>query len=1233
MALSAEELALLGGVGPAGTGQSQPADEMSALIASLPDAKPGAGRSVLSRAFGMIDPRAPAAFPGESTSSRITRKGMEQAKANDAQEAKRFVPVTGVGEALTRPAAAGLTRATTGGTAEGLAGPVLSVGRGRYQIPAPVAAAYETALSAIPAAVEDTSSAVGAGLTAAAGPIGRVAGAVVRPIANAADAVAARAVRAVPALADASIGPVRMVSEKTVERALTKAPELIAGAERAGAGQIAATPSRMAVAMRGASSTPPRQAALANVEGTIAAEAAPTAEQLLASGQGTRVAAKPDEMLPVGAEFNVQSAAEIRAGLEAKAARAQLELLQHEVAEKEARLRAIAPGATPPASAASEMGVPSATGQAESEELARRRAAVAAAGEQEARLREVAPGVQGARPPTGEFGPPDAIATAESQRLAAGRAAVAGAEERLAGIEAAERRAVQPGSPADEFGGRTPPPPQRVEPNRGAVSHVDEYGQPSPVTAKPITPAQRFGDGPPAKPLAPDIEYGAQPKPPVAAPVERVPSQTVDAVGEYGERAIVKPEVRAEADKIVKAVASEAGDEEAERIAAMFGPRTGESGVVRAIAKRDQEALTKMVKVERFTEGPRKGQVKTASLVGVKETSGGYIAQPQRRLKEIGAGPVGEILDNAELQAARMGHFGEERAGAIYAKHGIKEGSPAEALMWDIGEAKATPEILAQAASEGVDVAASRRAAAEIKDLLEAFGHYGRLPPSRWLDDYLPHLIKGRDASKLPPDMAVLQQAFTKRGAKSAFLEKHRTGAEGYVKGMEALRAYFRSVARDVEIEAPVKEIRQMLALTNAGKTMPNTNAFIGAILDDMTGAGTRRFEGTIGSGLGKLADITARGMRGLGAQHIPIIRGIAKDLEGFALESSVNQFSKANAAMKQAFAAKTMGLNLSTPTQIMSDLAVPIAKVGPEQMNQGRSLYMKAIGLDGPADKALAAAWYDSGLPAISASRVTHGEISVHGALGDVADKLLIGVRAADLATKGPTFFAGYAKHLAEHPGDILGARRAGVALVEESQQLFLKSTLPELMRSAPARMSLAYFNPGMKMGSMQWDMVRKALKGDPGARATAARMIAVSSAFMAGGLAVGVPIYRNFMPIYRKGKGLLGFGSAYWSGGMTPVGSLEMAALKAGTGDQRGAARDVEDAIQGANPLSQRAIQGPLSAMGLEQDGVMKAIFNLRKQKKTRLGQILQAAGFNPAEAESSPPTGGRYGSGRRY
>ena len=558
-----------------------------------------------------------------------------------------------------------------------------------------------------------------------------------------------------------------------------------------------------------------------------------------------------------------------------------------------------------------------------------------------------------------------------------------------------------------------------------------------------------------------------------------------------------------------------------------------------------------------------------------------------------------------------MTEFGRGGADVIFKRNGLKRGSEEMALVADALDGKLTNEIVQSAVNQGLNIRGAQAAAAELRDLLDAFAHMGGLPKERFLSDYFPHLWKKVDGENIAPEAFMLRQRAERLGARSAFLEKSRSGVEGYVRGAdEVLDAYFGSVSRDAFMDRPLREMSRVLSASTALSAAPSTKQFIVDLVHDVAGT-NRGFEIKAGAALGG----TAQGAAWILKKTKMGNTALAKALDDFAQLPESVKFSRVLGGFKQYQAVKALGLNAQTPINILSDTVPAFAELGAEFSAKGFADFMKAIGKN--ADPQMAQVWEQSGLKALASSRYAHGELTVGGGAGKAADLMLILVRGADIMTKGPAYFGARAKWLAKHPGDIWGANQYGLQVVERTQPLFLQSTSPAIMRTALARTMTQFTQPGLKVLSQQRRIVKEAFQSKEG-MAQAFRYILAAMAASGAGAGLGIPIYKNFIAAYKDPT------SEDWvpgfiKGGLNPVGQIAggTAAMLTGSGDfSKAGKREVVRGLEELNPLRQRALQGPLSAAGLAENDTMKWLFNLRQPKKGRLNRLLQVGGINVQE-----------------
>jgi hypothetical protein len=298
------------------------------------------------------------------------------------------------------------------------------------------------------------------------------------------------------------------------------------------------------------------------------------------------------------------------------------------------------------------------------------------------------------------------------------------------------------------------------------------------------------------------------------------------------------------------------------------------------------------------------------------------------------------------------------------------------------------------------------------------------------------------------------------------------------------------------------------------------------------------------------------------------LIPGADAAVQRFLAKTAPTQTREVTAALKQIGAIRYLGLRLSTALSISMDNVNSWVEIGTRWTGKGTLDFWQALA--GGKDSPLWKTFEQSGLPALARNRTTLAEAGWQDVRKRYGDAMLVLCKAADFQTKGISFFGARAKWLAEHPGDLAGATRAGVDLAIKTQVIPLRSLMPQIYQTAVGKLGFMFVAPMMKQASFQYGVLKE------GDLAKLGRAIGALSAL---GIASynSAPYARqalaNWSPVTLGKKGLIGIKKGvklslgYLSPSLSPAGRAATAAAL--SGEPGMASRLVQGARGGLVPI----------------------------------------------------------------
>lgn len=533
----------------------------------------------------------------------------------------------------------------------------------------------------------------------------------------------------------------------------------------------------------------------------------------------------------------------------------------------------------------------------------------------------------------------------------------------------------------------------------------------------------------------------------------------------------------------------------------------------------------------------------------------------------------------------------KERLAELYTRHGVTEGGAQDILAALVADGRAKPKLVNLLMQRGANFKKAKALVSEWDVIMGEYAFKFGVKKERLLSRYFPHWWEGVPEDKMISEIVGLRAELAEGiTTKVPFFQREREGALGYLDSiMRSTDAYMRTGHRSIYLDQPVAETINFVNKLPL-KEKPRLVLALQEFFHDVIGT-PRAVEKNLGMHMGSMLTSVSEMVARLPG-------GVRKEQLRNVIASAANKppetvFRNVIGTIKSFDALKILGGNFRTPRNILLDDVNTFAEIGWKWVQEGVKLSSRAT-----TDATLKESFQRSGLPALTGFRFVGGNIEA-GTRTTLGKHWMALVDAADLHTKRIAYWSGYAKSITEtFPGNIARAEEAGALLTHRTQPLFLRSTLPGILRKPAGRVFFQFATPGFKMATLTTSRLT------PG---KIFRYTTAVATLITAGAYSGMNLWRHLVPFYYDPNGrnypLIG----RWRFGFLRVGpgrlgqTLTGAALLASGGD--------------VGPrILRRSVPGLLTPIPEAAFDVMEAL----RSRDPALSRIAVAAGFSPARPQ---------------
>lgn len=472
-------------------------------------------------------------------------------------------------------------------------------------------------------------------------------------------------------------------------------------------------------------------------------------------------------------------------------------------------------------------------------------------------------------------------------------------------------------------------------------------------------------------------------------------------------------------------------------------------------------------------------------------------ASPDAAMKEMGLGVIEDTIADGSLQAAKHSRERLQQVQPFLDAAEVSSGSgPHAEALYRILDGNLDEAAAASAKKAGVDLVKTRAAASGIREILVSIAQELGLPPERMVKDYIKHMRDLEQGTHVSPFGDVEGPGSIRAGS----LEYSRKGGRPYTMDpIRSLESYINQAYRKKYLAGAVDATKVMLDRVNMSDTAKKVvNDYINAVTRERT-PGERQGGAFIQRNLLRPLSAVVNAIPnkvtvGGRTMEVPVLGRMQEWAKDMLAADPADVLRGFNRTTKGGVNWGRIHLNPHAQWHIQLSSLDTAIHAGIRNTIKG---FKDAVATSIGKAPELEAEFNETGMRAINEQFALYdAQLETVADRYSRADKWVSAVtRMNELNTKKVAYFASRRKWLESHPGDIEGAKAAGLEGIKRTQPIFHPAFTPTGLTTPVGRTLAQYAQHTLKKGELYKNTLRNAAT-DP---AAALRMAAVWGAMYA--------------------------------------------------------------------------------------------------------------------------------------